>query len=57
MDKDVEVIARAARVLAEEASLVGLLDGALKDCCLVVELATDIDVCCCALCDVLSANA
>lgn len=46
---DVEVVARAARVLANETGLVSFLDGALQDSSFVVELATDVDVCSSAL--------
>jgi len=44
VDVDVKVVARAARVLADQAGLVGLLDGALEDRSLVVELTTNVDV-------------
>ena len=44
VDEDVEVVARAARVLADEPGLVGFLDGALEDGGFVVELAADVDV-------------
>ncbi len=42
--EDVEVVARAARVLADEPGLVGLVDGDLHVGRLVVELAADVDV-------------
>jgi hypothetical protein len=44
VDVDVEVVSGAAGVLSDETGLVGLLNGALKDGGLVVELATDVDV-------------
>jgi hypothetical protein len=47
--EDVEVVAGAAGVLAEEAGFVGFLDGALEDGGFVVEFAADVDVGCCAL--------
>jgi hypothetical protein len=45
VDVDIEVVARAASVLADQTGLVSLLDGALEDCSFVVEFATDVDVC------------
>lgn len=45
MDVDVEVVAGAAGVLANETGFVRLLDGALEHSSLVVELSSDIDVC------------
>ena len=45
MDEDVEIIARATGVLADQASLVCLLDGTLQYGSLVVELSSDVDVC------------
>jgi hypothetical protein len=42
--EDVKVVARAARVLADEPGLVGLVDGDLHVGRLVVELAADVDV-------------
>jgi hypothetical protein len=44
VDVDVKVVAGAAGVLADEAGLVRLLDGALEDGGLVEELAADVDV-------------
>lgn len=44
VDVDVEVVSSTTGVLSDETSLVGFLDGALKDGGLVVELATDVDV-------------
>lgn len=44
VDVNVEVVAGAASVLADETGLVCLLDSALEDSSLVVELATDVDV-------------
>ena len=41
---DIEVVARVASVLAEEALFVGLIDSSLKLDLLVPELATDVDV-------------
>ena len=49
VEEDVEVVAGAAGVFAEEAGLVGFLDGALEDGTFVVEFAADVDVGCCAL--------
>lgn len=49
VEEDVEVVARSASVLADQAGLVCLLDGALEDRRLVVELTTDVDVCSSAL--------
>jgi hypothetical protein len=49
VQEDVEVVAAAAGVSAEEAGLVGFLDGAREDCCFVVEFAADVDVGCRAL--------
>ena len=49
MDKDVEVVAGAAGVFANEALLVGFLDSTLEDGGFVVELAANVDVCRCAL--------
>lgn len=40
----IEVVARSARVLADKAGLVGLVDGLLEDNRLLVELTTDVDV-------------
>ena len=45
VDVDVKVVARAAGVLADQTGLVSLLDGALEDGGLVVELTADVDVC------------
>ena len=44
VDVDVKVVAGAASVLADQTGLVCLLDGALEDSGLVVELATNVDV-------------
>ena len=44
VDVDVEVVARAAGVLADQALGIGLVDGVLQDGSLLVELATDVDV-------------
>jgi hypothetical protein len=44
VDVDIEIVAGTAGVLANETSLVCLLDGALENCSLVVELSTDVDV-------------
>jgi len=44
VDVDVKVVARSASVLADQTGLVGLLDGALEDSGLMVELTTDVDV-------------
>lgn len=49
MQEDVEVVAAAAGVFAEEAGFVGFLDCALEDGGFVVEFAADVDVGCCAL--------
>ena len=49
MEVDVEVVAGAAGVGAEEAGLVGFLDGAGEDGRFVVEFAADVDVGCGAL--------
>lgn len=49
VDVDIEVVAGAASVLADKTGLVSLLDGALEDSGLVVELTTDVDVCSSAL--------
>lgn len=46
---DIEVVAGAAGVFADEAGFVGFLDGALQDGGFVVEFAADVDVGCCAL--------
>jgi hypothetical protein len=46
---DVEVVAGAAGVGAEEASLVGFLDGSGEDGGFVVEFASDVDIGCRAL--------
>lgn len=43
--KDIEVVSSATRVLADEPLLVGLADGDHHVVVLVVELATDVDVC------------
>ena len=44
MDNDIEVVARAASVLANEALLIGLIDSSLELVHLIPELATDVDV-------------
>lgn len=44
MDVDIEVVSRAAGVLADQAGLVCLLDSALEYSSLVVELSSDVDV-------------
>lgn len=44
VDVNIEVVARTAGVLANETSLVGLVDSPLEDGCFVVEFATDVDV-------------
>ena len=49
MQVDVEVVAGAAGVGAEEAGLVGFLDGSGEDSSFVVEFAPDVDVGCGAL--------
>jgi hypothetical protein len=49
VDVDVKVISGATGVLADKTSLVSFLDGTLKDSSLVVELATNVDVCSSAL--------
>lgn len=55
--ENIEIVAGVAGVLAEEASLVSLLDGTLQDGGFVVELATDVNVCCSALkCEISSAT-
>ena len=46
VDVDVEVVAASAGVLADQARLVGFLDGALQDGGFVVEFSADIDVGC-----------
>ena len=49
MEVDVEVVAAAAGVVADEAFLVGFLDGALEHGGFVVEFASDVDVSCAAV--------
>ncbi len=44
VDEDVEVVAAACRVLAEQAGVVAFLDGAPQDLGLADELAADVDV-------------
>src|SRR5688572_28605986 len=44
MDVNIKVVAGPARVLADKAIGIRLVDGALKDTCLVDELATDVDI-------------
>src|SRR3546814_6130091 len=44
MDEDVEIIARAARVLAEEALAIGLGDGGKEVLRLADEFAADVDI-------------
>lgn len=44
MHEDVKIVARTARVLANETRFVGLVDGELHIRRLVVELATDVDI-------------
>jgi hypothetical protein len=44
VDVDVKVVAGTASVLADQTGLVSLLDGALQNSGLVVELTTDVDV-------------
>lgn len=44
MDVDVEIVTGAAGVLADETSLVGLVNGLLKMARLLVELSADVDV-------------
>lgn len=46
---DVKVVSRSAGVLSDQTVLVGLLNGALKDGSLVVELTTNVDVSSCAV--------
>ena len=45
VEVDVEVVTGVARVLANETIGVGLIDGLLYVLCLLVELATNVDVC------------
>lgn len=44
VDVNIEVVACAAGVLTDEASLVGFVDGPLEYGCFMVEFATDVDV-------------
>jgi hypothetical protein len=53
---DVKVVAGATGILTNETSLVSFLDGTLKDSGLMVELATDVDVCSSALMRFRSVN-
>ena len=49
VDVNIEVVAGATGILADETVLVRLLDSALQNSRLVVELATNVDVCSCAV--------
>ena len=44
MDNDIEVVARAAGVLTEEALFIGLIDGTLELVDFVPELTTDVNI-------------
>src|SRR5204862_5117065 len=44
MQVELKIPARAAGVLADQAGVVGLIDGRLQPLCLVIKLAADVDV-------------